>query len=517
MRLAGLGVLALFLVGILIFLGQSGAFEGARGQTRGTETARFDNANETVLANLDIEGSAVFGAPVVQDTPLILSGLPAYAGMQFRLPIDARPSSGDFELFFTSLVAEDVEGVLRVSVNGVKRADYLLNEGEQTDSVQVQLTPLELASGVLNVGLSLQGRGPIAECTGDDAIAAVVNVSGASGLRLNLTDTPQTTRDRLALWGDRAPVVLGGSDVGSVLHQAAILSEKGYSPVISENGVSLDVLRSLAGEATQRDAFAVPAAYPIALSSDPVNEGLRKFTRRVNWRYVYDAADLPGGRLPSALDLRLQIGPVTKQLQRDVVVTLNDSLLFSRRVADGTERLNQSIAIPAAAQSRTNTLDISVSAYDAQDLRCGDIAQSVAQLLPETVLRGGDALLEGELAVLRAALSGAGNVSVDAQNLSSPDAAATIALLSALAPTQWEVSAGTKRALVRPVPNGAAAIRLDRETGMTHWIVHTPELGGDTIMAQRLPARDLESIDGVALVVSVHNAPSQTGEPAPKA
>jgi len=517
MRLAGLGVLALFLVGILIFLGQSGAFDGARGQSRGAETARFDDANETVLANLDIEGSAVFGAPLVQDTPLILSGLPAYAGMQFRLPIDARPTSGDFDLFFTSLVAEDVEGVLRVSVNGVKRADYLLNEGEQTDRVQVQLTPTELASGVLNVGLSLQGRGPIAECTGDDAIAAVVTVNGASGLRLNVTGTPQSTRDRLALWGDRTPVVLDGSDDGSALHQAAILSEKGYSPVIAADGVSLDALRSLASEASRRDAFAVPASYPIALSSDRVNEGLRKFTRRVNWRYVYDAADLPGERLPSALDLRLQIGPVTNQLQRDVVVTLNDSLLFSRRVADGTEKLNQSIAIPAQVQSRTNTLDISVSAYDAQDLRCGDIAQSVAQLLPETVLRGGDALLEGELAALRAALSEAGSLSVDAQNLSSPDAAATIALLSALAPSQWEVSAGTKRARIRPVPNGAAATRLDRETGMTHWIVHTATSGGDTVVAQRLPAGDLESIDGVALVVSVHNASTLTVELAPEA
>ncbi|MEM7689005.1 MAG: hypothetical protein AAF291_08270 [Pseudomonadota bacterium] len=506
MRLAGLGVLALFLVGILIFLGQSGAFDGARERPRSDEAARFDDANKTVLANLDTDGSAVFGAPVIQDTPLILSGLPSYAGLQFRLPVDARPTSGDFDLLFTSLVAEDVEGVLRVSINGVKRADYLLNQGEQTDRVQVQLTPAELASGVITIGLSLQGRGPIAECTGDDAIAAVVTVNGASGLQLNLSDAPASARDRLALWGDRVPVALSGADDANIIHQAAILSEKGYSPIISDNGVALEALRSLAGEAARRNTFSVPAAYPITLSSDPVNKGLRKFTRRVNWRYAYNAAQMPDGRLPSALDLRLQVGPATDQLQRDLVVTLNDSLLFSRRIANGTERVNQSIALPAQVQSRINTLDISVSAYDAQDLRCGDIAQSVAQLLPETVLQVGDALPEGELAVLRAAMIQAGNVSVKAQGLSAPDAAAAIALLSALSPSQWAVSAGTKGARVQTVPNGAAAARLDRETGMSHWIVYRQSAPGKKVSVQRLPAPDSDTIEGTSLVVSVHNA-----------
>ena len=514
MRLAGIGVLALFLVGILIYLGQSGVFDGNWDRSGGAEIARFDDANQTVVANFDTDGSAVFGAPVVQDTPLILSGLPSYAGMEFRLPVDARPTSGDFDLFFTSLVAQDVEGVLRVSINGVKRADHLLTEGEQTDSLQVQLTPAELASGVVNVGLSLQGRGPIAECTSDDAIAAVVNVSGASGLRLNLSDDPQSTGDQLALWGDRIPVTWtsGSSENAGVIHQAAILTEKGYRPIFADQGAELEALQTLAAEANRRSGFAVPAAYPIPLASDPVNEGLRKFTRRVNWRYAYNAADLPDGRLPSSLDLRLQIGPSTDQLRRDVVVTLNDSLLFSRRIADGAERLNQSIAIPAALQNRTNALDITVSAYDAQGLRCGDIAQSVAELLPETVLQGGQAQLEGEVSVLRTALARAGSVQFDASGLSAPDAAASAVLLSALAPSAWDMG-GAAGATILPVVNGANAARMPAEAGNTRWVIHAPAKAGAQIIAVRLPSANLSEIEGLALVVTVSNELLQQAQP----
>lgn len=516
MRLAGIGVLALFLVGILIYLGQSGTFDGAWDRSGGAQNARFGDSNQAVLASFDTDGTAVFGAPVVQDAPLILSGLPSYGGMKFRLPVDARPTSGDFELFFTSLVAQDVEGVLRVSINGVKRADYLLNQGEKTDSLQVQLTPAELASGVLNVGLSLQGRGPIAECTSDDAIAAVVNVSGTSGLRLNLSDAPQSATDRLALWGDRVPVTwaTGGADTAAVIHQTAILTEKGYSPIFVETGVELEELLALASEADRRNDINVPSVYPISLASDPVNEGLRKFNRRVNWRYAYKAAELPDGRLPSSLDLRLQIGPSTDQLQRDVVVTLNDSLLFSRRIADGAERLNQSIAIPAALQKRANALDITVSAYDAQDLRCGDIAQSVAELLPETALQGGDAQLEGEMPTLRAALARVGSVKFDVSGLSAPDAAAASVLLSVLGPSEWEMWDAAGTATILPVANGGAAAGVPTEAGNTSWVIFTPSKAGAQVVARRLPSADIAEIEGLALVVVMPTEMLQQTQPA---
>ena len=514
MRLAGLGVLALVLIGILIYLGQSGAFSGVTDSSGRGDIARFDDDNQTVMTSLDVEGTSVFAAPAAQDAPLILSGLPDYASMEFRLPVDARPVSGDLDLAFTSLVTDDAEGVLRVSINGVKRADYLLNQGEQTDTLQVQLTPAELASGVVSVGLSLQGRGAIAECTTDDAIAAVVNINGSSGLRLNLSEEPSSARDRLALWGDRVPVSwtngLSDDEAASLVHGTAVLFGKGYQPVFAEEGTGVEALLALAGNAERRSRVTIPAGYPIALTSDPSNAGLRKFTRRSNWRYSYNVGDLPDGRLPSALDLRMQVGPATTSLERDIAVTMNNRLLFSRRIGSDVERLNQSIAIPAGLQSSTNALDITISAYDADDLRCGDIAQSVAELLPETVLRIGEKAAPGELDILRAALTRTGSVALSASNLSGPDAAAAAYLLSDLAPDSWEVSANANRASVQVISNGDAALAAQPSQMRSNWIVFLGSGTGDRIIAQRLDQASLSDIPGVALLVSITGAPSRS-------
>ncbi len=513
MRLAGLGALALVLVGILIYLGQSGAFDGQWQRDGGASAARFVDQDQVVLAEFDVEGGSVFAAPVVQDVPLILSGMPSYAGLEFRLPVDVRPTSGDLNLAFTSLVADDVEGVLRVSINGVKRVDYLLNEGDQTDSLQVQLTPAELASGVVSVGVSLQGRGAIAECSSDDAIAAVVNIGATSGLRLNLSGTPESVRDRLALWGDRVPVewssTLSTDDAASVLRSAAILHSKGYRPLFTDDGVAFESLISLAGEANRRTRYTVPASYPIALTSDPNNEGLRKFTRRTTWRYAYDAGTLPEGRLPGALDLRMQVGPTTAELERDVAITLNNRILFSRRIGSDVDRVNQSILIPAEMQSTSNALEISVSAYDADDQRCGDIAQSVAELLPETVLRAGEIGAVGDVEALRLQLTRAGSAALTAEALSAPDAMAAAYLLSALGPDTWEVSADARNASLQVISNGAAAQNTRTAQGQTVWIVYLDERQNDRIVAKRLDQAALADIPGLALLVSVVNLPQQ--------
>lgn len=514
MRTIGTGVLVFALVGAFLFLSQSQALKETWQKAIGSDPARYDDASQAVLASLDVDGRNVFGAPVMQGAPVILSGLPAYAGMEFRLPVDARPTSGDFDLSFTTLVAQDVQGVLRISINGTRRADYLLKQGENVDSVQVQLTPEELASGVVNVSLSLQGRGSSAQCTSEDAIPAVVAINGASGLRLNLDAAPQSARDQLALWGNRIPVNLADidadgdaqSDYATVIHQSAILAEKGYNPVVTGNGVSLETLRSLAGETSRQRAFAIPANYPIPLSSDPSNEGLRKFTKRASWGYDYSVEDLPTGRLPSALDLKLKVGPASESLQRSLVVTLNDRLLFSRRIAQGVEDIDQSIIIPAKAHSRTNALNIAVSAYDTQDNPCGNLVQSVAELLPETVLVAGEASLQNEIGTITAALTRVGSVRFETPSLTTPDNVATIGLLAALAPAKWEISPNSAGAIIETIPAGTSAKRLTEnraKDGMVSWIVYLPEKTGARVTAKRLPAQGSLELPTTALLVSV--------------
>jgi len=222
--------LALGLIGTLILLGQNGAFDSAWDRATGDETHLVQSAESVEFANFEVGGTNVFGASTSHGSPLILSGFPSFGSLQFNLPVDARPVSGRLDLDFTSLVAADVEGVLRVSINGEKRTDFLLQEGENERSLQLQLTSNDLTSSLLSVGLSLQGRGPIAECSVDDAIAAVVSIDGNSGLNLELADGATSARDRLSLWGDRFPVSWPAGtndDFGAnTLRQAALLEAK---------------------------------------------------------------------------------------------------------------------------------------------------------------------------------------------------------------------------------------------------------------------------------------------------
>lgn len=506
MRIVGIGILAVILIGILIFIGQNGAFDGALNGGGDGEARRFEDQNASVLENFDIDGSTVFAAPDSTDSPIILSGLPSYAGLKFILPVDARPTSGDLNLAFTSLVAEDVEGVLRVSINGVKRADYLLNSGNQMDELQVQLTPRDLAAGTINVSLSLQGRGAITECTIDDAIAAVVNIDSKSGLRLNLSGEPTSARDQLALWGNRVPIEWSQSNGNAVniVRQAAILQSKGYRPIFAKDGVALDALTKVAKSAKRKNPLSIPATYPIAITSDSSNSGLRKFTRRVNWRYAYDVNDLPNKQLPTALDLRMQIGPVQSKIERDVVVSINDKLLFSKRLDSNAERFNQSIFIPAAAHSQKNIIDITMQAYDADNLRCGDIAQSIAELLPETTLRNGQISLSNDLEKLKSILSNKGNLALNIEGLSSPDANEAAYLLSELSPNSWKLNQSANSKIT--VLTDSSKLSQYASSNNQQWLVYREEGSGAKINAVAIDKANLPSIGGVLLLVDTGKA-----------
>lgn len=512
MRLAGLGVLALALVGTLVLLGQNGAFDGVWERATGDEAQRVTNPEEIALANLDIEGTNVFGAPYVHKAPVILSGFPSYAGLKFDLPVDARPVSGTLNLDFSSLVAEDVEGVLRVNVNGGKRADFILLQGSKDNALQIELTGAELTSGTLSVGLSLQGRGPIASCSLDDAIAAVVTLNGGTGILLEIDKAVETTGDRLALWGNRVPVSWpsdaadNASEQADILHQVALLESKGYTPLVASTGVGLDKLRTIAAEASVISSNNIPEAYPIALTSNPANEGVKSFTRRAIWKYSYNASELPGENLPAALDLRLKVGPRSDDVKRDIVVLVNNRLLLSRRIGSGVEQFNQSIAIPAQTQRQSNNLEIAVTAYNPEGTQCGDIPQSLGELLPETVLIGGTSNVAGPIEELSNLLTTAGSVAIDGDGITGAQARIAGALLAALEPASWEVSSDASRAMITLLRNGDLVTQSQLSDQGSHWLVYSDDQSNAQIKAKQLTKAinsGQTTASGIALLVTI--------------
>lgn len=517
MRIAGLALLALGLVGTLILLGQNGAFDGAWDRATGDKAHLVQSAESAEFANFEIDGTKVFGASTSHGNPLILSGFPSFGGLQFNLPVDARPVSGRLDLDFTSLVAADVEGVLRVSINGEKRTDFLLQEGENKRSLQLQLTSKDLTSSLLSVGLSLQGRGPIAECSVDDAIAAVVSIDGNSGLNLELADSASSARDRLSLWGDRFPVSwpagTNGDYAANTLRQAALLEAKGYKPVFMPTGTQTFDLNALSNEAKSRREVQTYVVYPITIANDAANRGLKRFSRKVNWRYAYDAADLPGENLPGAVDIRMKVGPTKSTLVRDITVSVNDSLLLSRRLDGDAEQFNQSVIIPASAHRQTNVLEISVSANDPNAKGCGNIAQSVAELLPTTVLRSSNAGITGPLSDLQKLVVEASGVNIAAKDLTVAEASAATHLIASLKPEAWEVSAAATKARITVMSTRTSIEELQLSKDHTHWLVFAENGNSGQVLAMPLGDETIPQLGGVALIISIGEGASEAPSP----
>ena len=517
MRLIGLGLLTFLLAGFLIFLGQSGAFSNAWDRVQGDSQQRFSDPQRIPVKTLDISGKKVFARALDTKGPLILSGLPSYSGQRFHLPSDARPVSGRYDLSFSSRIADGLEGVLRVSINGTKRADILLSDDDYLEpnkkhKVSVELMASELASGILDIRLSLQGRGPIAKCTPDDAIAAVVEINPDSGLHLTLSKPIETAMDKLALWGGNVPVtwVPGQSASEKTLSvvYAARLAQKGYSPYFVHNGIAGEQLVKLGDDAAPFADLTMPGAYPVPLTGDPANRGARKFDRQTIWRYRYMADELPGKMLPSALEMRMALGPIGGNSRYNLVVTLNEHMLFAQRITPQVERVSQSIAIPAELQGAQNNLEITLVDTYRDELRCGSTSQSVAELLPQTVLRGGGPPAKDGLSELKTLLLSSGDITFSALTTTPVDANAATGLLAALAPQN----------LTFVSKNGPVALRLvtgdiSKQIKANDWVVYLSGDPNESYIARPWKqTRDLSGIT-VALVVSVPDNPLSQQQP----
>lgn len=507
MRLIGLGLLAFVLAGVLILLGQGGAFKSGWTKLSGGDQQQFSDYEGAAGQGSDTSGTSVFTTGQDSDMPLILSGLPSYAGLVFHLPTDSRPISGRYELVYSSRITEGVEGVLRVSINGVKRADILLNQSKGQQKAEIELTASELSTGALDVGLSLQGRGEIAQCSPNDSIAAVVEIKPESGLRLELAKAVETTSDRLSLWGGRVPVSWnkrkGNEDALVTLVHGARLVQKGYLLHFGPNGLDSAALTKLSGEAKPYSDVFIQPAYPIPFTGKNINRGMRKFDRQTSWRYHYSVTDLPNQILPSALDMRLVVGPAGNDARYDVTVSLNDHMLFSRRLSPQTERVSQSIALPAALHQADNKVEISLASGDGNHNRCGTDTQSIAELLPETVLKGGGQRASDSLSLLRTKLSAVDTVALLGEIDTAVDAQAVAQLLGQLDPRGLSFVTGRTAAKIRIVSGDIVAAIAKEGVQPNDWIVYR-SLDRDGGVVAR-PVGEIVTLPSaaVALLVSI--------------
>ena len=155
----GIGLMGFLLAGVALLLSTMNLWERAQWavQTKinGTQLV-FETPAVLPVSDQD---TAVISRSS-PDLSVILSGLPAYQSVAFNLPLNARPTSGYLQIDATLQVLAGVEGVLRVSIDNVRRGEMLLHSGEVSRSLQVPLSPTDLAREQLVVSFSLQGSAP---------------------------------------------------------------------------------------------------------------------------------------------------------------------------------------------------------------------------------------------------------------------------------------------------------------------------------------------------------------------
>lgn len=531
MRLWGIGLLALLLVGVLIALGQAGLFDGLTGRSHEL-VPQFSDYEAGSVKYYNQGKRNVFVAQAHPDAPQILSGLPSYLSKTYHLPVDSRPVSGMFKVFFRVDTAKGTEGALRVTINGVKRADVTLEVGRREQEVQIELTHSELSARLLDVRIALVGRGPLDECTPNEAIAAAATILPRSGLELKLDKPVESARDKLVLWGSLIPVKWEGNAVPPNLETviaSARLLERGQDVFFGSEGLTQGELRELL-QATRDPALAslqrlraIPKAYPISLLSDTANVGVRSFDRETAWRFTYDIAELPGGELPTALDLRMVMGPVEGTRTR-MLVTLNDHFVTARAVTGENDRqrrgeihINQSIKLAPELHKSRNQLAVILTSYSESEQRCGPQRLIAAEMLAPTVLLGGGHM-QFPIAALRAALVADQPVRFSAPALTAPDARAATILLSQLHPNGMRFDVRGQRASIEVVtgdlPAGVARLKPPGRDDM-RWIVSAPVDRRESVVAEPLTAAAEGLRDNVALIVTVAKPVPQAKPAAP--
>ncbi|MGB0100928.1 MAG: hypothetical protein WBP61_11680 [Nocardioides sp.] len=193
-----------------------------------------------------------------------------------------------------------------------------------------------------------------------------------------------------------------------------------------------------ASSAPRTETVAGLSGDTVTLESLGADTSVQSVTDRRSWRAAYSLADLPGGSVPTALELDLQVPVTTADARWLVQVRLNDELVGSLRLpGDGAQSAR--VPLPEAAELLRNELTVTlIRDRDVGGCHVRQTAYDV-QLLPSTQLvLGGDGA--GFTAVPQSFSDG---FDVDLPTAALADAATS---LSGLVPTLAEFSGWEQQA-----------------------------------------------------------------------
>lgn len=506
MRMIGIGLMGFLLAGVALLLSTMDILEkGQRYVSEMTQGPQLVFEERTAVPASDAHMAVVKRAN--PNNPVILSGLPAYQSVAFKIPLDARPTSGYLQIDATFQVLDGVEGVLRISIDNTRRGEMLLRPGEVGRSLQIPLSPTDFARDQLVVSFSLQGEGPRSQCSSDEGLEAVVEIETTSAVFLTLDLPLVSTPDRIHAWGDMVrvawPAWLKPDEQLRRLALAARFQQRGIQPVFvggqADDALSTDQMReglsffALATDSKDRGVFTE------TLATTGANAGVRSFHRKTIWRERFDLRATDAMHYAAAVDLDLRLGRLRAPEHWSLIVTLNNRLVYQADIDGAETAFLANIALPADMQSAKNLLEVALSATHTRDGICDTGPELVAELLPESRLIAGNTAYGDSLTDLRAALSDIGPLQLGATSaLTAAEAQTAAALLSQIAPEN--VVLKPSNALAQIVVIAAQDIPLSLPQADNMWLV-SMEAGTLEVSVQDLRGHSTVPRTGGAILV----------------
>jgi hypothetical protein len=446
MRLFGIAFLALVLAA-LVFLAVDRRYEIANGLANlaetGPERRTFEvaksrlatNERESLNVTFSMEGTNAFPA---------LVGFPAFAKTSFPLPKSSDALTGVLVLDIRVDLEMSAKGILKVSVNGSKRAAIVLEHTRPRYEIRVQLNLSDLALDQVTVGLATEGITQKPSCSQDWVGGSVVQITPISRLELRLTSPLTSLADRLAAAGTPAKLLwdsdLNASSRARLMGLAWIETIRGR-PVqfISNAAETANALRLQDEDLKQALELFSPGpeiknrSWPVGLAQTGHIARAQHFDDQAQWTSRFDLRTLPNQEYPGSVHIGLDLEGATEELL--LTVEMNGSLIHSEVIRPATRHINRTLNLPRAALLMNNELAIRLVSAEENRGDCARGRPKVAQLTSETRLLRADNGPDTAPEVLTNFLEGTFSLSVD-ESLSATAAMSSLILLQKVARPQ---------------------------------------------------------------------------------
>lgn len=346
-----------------------------------------------------------------------LAGFPDQTAVRFPIPAAGAFTGGALDLHFDAQLATGGDGLLSISVNGLRRSEIVLNTGHNAYDVTIPLQASDLLAG--HVVLTMAARGTTNSgqiCPTDSANSgSAISLLPESALVLESLREINHPETALITMPDPLRIELGETEQAQAtsIWAAQRMTRAGIEVVLVDDSAGLPAIRvtDMPGEAVAATSGAVillsgragvdrtigfrraDAAAPASLTDWPVSVSnlgtetvARNFRGSRRWTIPYRIADMPDGMMPTSFSLALRTSVLAEDFEWVVRVSLNGNLLHSARLPGQTADIALDIALPTHLQGLANAITVELidTSPNVSICRAGPDAQ--AQLLAESRL-----------------------------------------------------------------------------------------------------------------------------------